>query len=418
MMPRERKGSLDVYLLGSLVGHIDYTSHHNEMRFAYDAHYLSRFDATPLSFSLPLRPEPFDSERTTVFFENLLPPDQVRRKLGPVLHLSRHNVFGFLEALGGDCAGAISIWPKGAKPDESDERLRELTEDEADEILRSLKKRPLYVNGVDGYRISGAGAQNKLIARLAGERVSLPLFGTPSTHILKPAVEDYPDSVYNEAYSMRLAERVGLAAARSGLLFVKGRPYYWTERYDRERTDGKVSRLHQEDFCQITGTSGEFKYESEGGPSFSICMSAMGEMGLSLADKFAFIDRMIFNYLIGNADAHGKNTSVLYRGARRRSLAPVYDVMCTHVYRHLSHVNAMSIGGARTFEDVTRQSFAAMAEEVGMRPQLVLGRLDAMAKRILPAARDLASGMGSEWPSEVYAKIAAVVEKHVGIVAP
>ena len=92
--------------------------------------------------------------------------------------------------------------------------------------------------------------------------------------------------------------------------------------------------------------------------------------------------------------------------------------MCTHVYRHLSPVNAMSIGGARTFEDVTRQSFAAMAEEVGMRPQLVLGRLDAMAKRILPAARDLASGMGSEWPSEVYAKIAAVVEKHVGIVAP
>ena len=78
----------------------------------------------------------------------------------------------------------------------------------------------------------------------------------------------------------------------------------------------------------------------------------------------------------------------------------------------------MSIGGARTFEDVTRLSFAAMAEEVGMRPQLVLGRLDAMAKRILPAARDLASGMGAEWPSEVYAKIAAVVEKHVGIVAP
>ena len=80
-MPQVRKGTLDVYLLGRLVGRIDYTSHHNEMRFAYDAGYLLRSDAAPLSFSLPLQAEPFDSGRTTVFFENLLPPDQVRRKL-------------------------------------------------------------------------------------------------------------------------------------------------------------------------------------------------------------------------------------------------------------------------------------------------------------------------------------------------
>ena len=417
MMPQVRKGTLDVYLLGRLVGRIDYTSHHNEMRFVYDAGYLLRQDAAPLSFSLPLQAEPFDSERTTVFFENLLPPDQVRRKLGPVLHLSRHNVFGFLEALGGDCAGAISIWPHDVKPPDSGERLRELTEDEADDILRSLKKRPLYVNGVDGYRISGAGAQNKLIVRLVDGRISLPLFGTPSTHILKPAVADYPDTVYNEAFSMRLAERIGLGAAKSGLMTVKGRVYYWTERYDRERVGGKILRLHQEDFCQITGTSGELKYESEGGPTFRSCMEAMGEMGLSLADKFAFIDRMIFNYLIGNADAHGKNSSVLYRGPDRKSLAPIYDVMCTHVYRNLSRVNAMSIGGAKAFGDVTRQSFGTMAEEVGMRSGLVLGRLDAMAKRILPAARELASEMESTGSCPVYAKIIAVIEKQVKAVS-
>lgn len=68
-----------------------------------------------------MQTEPFDSDRTTIFFENLLPPDQVRRKLGPVLHLSRHNIFGFLEALGGDCAGAISLWPPNVAPHEADE---------------------------------------------------------------------------------------------------------------------------------------------------------------------------------------------------------------------------------------------------------------------------------------------------------
>jgi len=379
------------------------------MRFAYAPEYLASADATPLSYSLPLQSESFDVERTTVFFENLLPPDEVRRKLGPVLHLSRHNIFGFLEALGGDCAGAISLWPPDAKPNEGEERLRELSEDEADEILRSLKKRPLYVNGIDGYRISGAGAQNKLIARIVDGHVSLPLFGTPSTHIIKPSVADYPDSVFNEAFSMRLAEMLGLKTARSGLMKVKGRTYYWTERYDRETVEAKIRRLHQEDFCQITGTSGELKYESEGGPTFASCMAVMTDMKIALADRFAFVDRMIFNYLIGNADAHGKNSSVLYRGRDGKSLAPIYDVMSTAVYRSLSHVNAMSIGGAKRFEDVSRQGFSAMAEEVGMRPQLILGRLDAMVDRILPKARRLARELKEEWPSEVYAEIEKVI---------
>ena len=119
------------------------------------------------------------------------------------------------------------------------------------------------------------------------------------------------------------------------------------------------------------------------------------------------------DYLIGNADAHGKNSSVLYRGPDRKSLAPIYDVMCTHVYRNLSRVNAMSIGGAKTFDDVTRQSFGMMAEEVGMRPGLVLGRLDAMTKRIRPAARELASEMESTGPCPVYARIVDVIENQV-----
>ncbi len=407
--PPVRTGHLDVYLLDTFVGRIDYTSHHNEMHFAYDVDYLMRPDVAALSFSLPLQPEPFDSDRTMVFFENLLPPDQVRRKLGPVLHLSRHNVFGFLEVLGGDCAGALSLWPTGTKPSEIGERLHPLTEDEADGILRALRKRPLYVNGIDGYRISGAGAQDKLIVRLSEGRLSLPLFGTPSTHIVKPAVRDYPDSVYNEAYTMRLAEWVGLSAAKSGLMRIKDGTYYWTERFDREKVDGNIRRLHQEDFCQIMGMSGELKYESEGGPSFARCMAAMSEMKIALADRFAFIDRMIFNYLIGNADAHGKNSAVLYRGPHGRTLAPLYDVMCTMVYRNLSRVSAMSIGGAKKLDAVTRDNFARMAEEVGMRPQLILGRLDALAKRIVPAAQRLASEMNAVWPSTVYSKIVEII---------
>ena len=113
-----RKGTLIVRLLGRTVGRLDYSSRHNEMRFSYEPEYLADSASMPLSRSLPLRSEPFDTEATTVFFENLLPPDQVRRKLGPILHISRHNIFGFLEALGGDCAGAISLWPEDAPSEE------------------------------------------------------------------------------------------------------------------------------------------------------------------------------------------------------------------------------------------------------------------------------------------------------------
>ena len=415
--PIVRTGILDVYLLGRKVGQIDYSSHRNEMHFSYDAAYLSDADATPLSHALPLQDGPFDSDRTTIFFENLLPPDQVRRRLGPILHISRHNIFGFLEALGGDCAGAISLWPHGSEPTSDKEETKRLSEDEASEVLKSLKKRPLYVNGIDGFRISGAGAQNKLIARIVDGHIELPLFGAPSTHIIKPPVNDYADSVYNECFSMRLAERIGLAAAESGLMRLDGCDYYWTKRYDREIADGRISRLHQEDFCQICGISGELKYENEGGPSFANCMAAMSEMRISLADRLAFIDRMIYNYLIGNADAHGKNSSILYRGKNGKSLAPMYDVMSTAVYGNLSRVNAMFIGGAKKFDDVSRASFAAMANEVGMRQSLVLDRLDRISAKIVPAARSLSAEMASEWPSGIYSEVEAVIKAHVAAIA-
>ena len=411
--PQIRTGSLDVYLLGRKVGCLDYSSHRNDMRFTYDAEYLTSEDALPLSYALPLRSEPFDSERTTIFFENLLPPDQVRRKLGPILHLSRHNVFGFLEALGGDCAGAISLWPHGETPLSENERVKRLDEDDAAEILGSLKKRPLYVNGIDGYRISGSGAQNKLIARIVNGHIELPLFGAPSTHIIKPAIEDDEDSVYNEFFSMRLAERLGLATAKCGLMQVKGSICYWTERFDREIVNGQVRRLHQEDFCQICGISGELKYESEGGPSFAQCMAVMQEMKISLADRLSFIDRMIFNYLIGNADAHGKNSSILYRGKGQKRLAPIYDVMSTVIYGNLSRVNAMSIGGARKFAEVKRERFGEMAEETGMRPQLAIDRLDRLVARIGSAAHALAGEFATEWPSDVYEKIESVIADQV-----
>ena len=134
--------TLNVFLLGKLAGILE--SEKGTLSFRYSEDYLQDPSATPLSFTFPLRKEPFDNQTTTVFFDNLLPPDVVRKRLGKILHLSRHNVFGFLKAIGGDCAGAVSLHPADAETSsENPPTMRELSNEEAVEILTQLPKRPL-----------------------------------------------------------------------------------------------------------------------------------------------------------------------------------------------------------------------------------------------------------------------------------
>jgi len=91
---------------------------------------------------------------------------------------------------------------------------------------------------------------------------------TPSTHIFKPEIAEYPNTVENEAFCMRLAKRLGLSVADVQTTVMKGRRLIIIERYDRiVQRDGTVERVHQEDFCQATGTPPENKYEEDGGPS-------------------------------------------------------------------------------------------------------------------------------------------------------
>ena len=126
---------------------------------------------------------------------------------------------------------------------------------------------------------------------------------------------------------------------------------------------------------------------------------------------------MIFNYLVGNADAHGKNSGILYRG-RKAELAPIYDVACTAVYPKLAQENAMFIGGDRLMKNTTRESFVRMAAECGSDGRIVLDYLDAMAGAIVPAAKRLAEELsdGGE-PSPVYADIVKVVGRQIARVA-
>ena len=403
------KERLIVHLKGKRIGFIEFDHDANSREFSYDTAYLASSGACPISLSLPLREKPFNSWETRLFFENLLPPVIVRRRLEKIIHHDADNYFAFLKTLGGDCAGAIALYPEDVDPSEHGDMVRELSEDEADEIFGVLPMSPLLQGVVDGYRISVAGAQDKLVIRLRDGRISLPLYGAASTHIVKPGMDRCEQSVENECFCQRLAAAVGISAADSSILRVKGKRYYVTERYDRKAVDGRVERFLQEDFCQAMGVDSEKKYQTDGGPGAARCFRFLREHALGLADQMRFVDFYLYNFLIGNADAHAKNFSLLYNDGRP-SVAPLYDAMSTLVYPQIYNAMAMEIGGHYEFKDVTRESFAAFAEKCDINPRAVLDRLDALAAKLPNKAAELAVEMSDEGhPSPIYARIAEVI---------
>lgn len=406
---------LDVYLQSQLAGKL--TSTNAELTFAYDADYLQSANARKLSASMPLQPEPFGHGIAAPFFSGLLPDEGVRARLARYLSISERNTFALLKAIGGECAGAISLYPEGITPhSQQAPTYRTLSEAEADAVLASLEKRPMLA-GEEDVRISGAGAQNKLmIAFDAQGQIAIPTGSTASTHIIKPPIQGLEDSVFNEFFCMQLASAAGLPVPETRILWIKGKPYYLVARYDREAdTSGIVHRLHQEDFCQAMHIAPEIKYENEGGPTLEQCFALLDARITSGAmagkNKITLLQGVIFNYLIGNGDAHGKNFSILYQG-ESESLAPFYDLLCTLIYSDAYKAKmAMKIGSKYKFKEVGIRHWEKLGVALGFRPDFVRRQIVTINNDVAKAATSLFGKLNGnpETASPVYEKIMAVI---------
>lgn len=375
---------LDVYLHRELVGRL-VQDDGGRMQFAYDAEWLDNPEAVALSHSLPLREEEFSQRECQGFFGGILPEEANREVIARNLGISARNDFAMLQEIGGECAGAVTFVPAGEALPEEGYAYRALDEAELARILEELPRRPLLA-GEEGVRLSLAGAQDKLAVHVKDGVVSVPLGGAPSTHILKPAIARFEGLVFNEAYCMRLAAACGLPAAGVSTQSAGGVDYLLVERYDRIRNEGgEIARLHQEDFCQALGIPSDRKYQAEGGPGLKQCFDlARAASTTPVIDLQRLLDAVIFNYLIGNCDAHGKNFSLLYRGGAVR-LAPLYDVLNTGFYPELSDRMAMHIGRERQFGNILPEHFEAMAEEAGLGAALVRRRVPELAEEVMAA---------------------------------
>ncbi|HRZ13044.1 MAG TPA: type II toxin-antitoxin system HipA family toxin [Kiritimatiellia bacterium] len=355
--------ALSVYLHGRLVGRLEQDSS-GLLQFTYDQTWLAMPDATPLSRALPLQAESFSGKKARPFFAGILPEEGPRKQIAKILGISDTNDYAMLERIGGECAGAVSLLPEGtAPPAPAEFRHRELTKSELQQIIAELPRRPLMA-GTDGVRLSLAGAQDKLPILFAGGTISLPLGDTPSTHILKPEPDRFPGLAANELFCMNLARAIGMNVPDTEYHPIGEKPCILVRRYDRHTDQkGRTLRMHQEDFCQALGLPPEQKYQAEGGPLLSDCIALLREWSSApVLDIPAFVTSLIFNVLIGNADAHGKNYSFLYTGSERR-LAPCYDIVSTLAWPELSKNLAMSIGDCKSVNAFAASAWKKMARK-------------------------------------------------------
>jgi len=356
---------LCVYLHNQLVGHL-WLDHKNQFAFQYDTHYLSIADAMVLSLSLPLRKTPYTEDAAKAFFKNLLPEGDIRSLIAKIKQVSEHNDYKMLEAIGGECAGAVTILPDEMAPS-AKAAYSALPVHELEETI-ATPHRPILVLK-DELRLSLAGAQNKIPLYIEDEALFLTTGAAPSSHILKPQSIYFSDMVQNEHFCMLLAKVIGLPVPDSFIWKGKEQLAYIVERYDRKRLEnGTIERIHQEDFCQVLGRMPEQKYENEGGPGLNECRRIIETYSSNpVLDKEAFVKWVIFNFLIGNADAHGKNLSLIREKNGHIRIAPFYDLISTCAYAELVNKMAMKIGMENRFKWVMERHWRRMADQLDIK---------------------------------------------------
>jgi serine/threonine-protein kinase HipA len=398
---------LAVWLYGERVAVID--RERDRPRLAYTEEALSKYPlGTPLlSLSLPVTSRRYTQGIVRPFLDGLLPEGESRKSIARGVHVSERDTYGLIRALGRDCAGAVVIQPTDdpPPPQPSTVTAEPLSSDEIETLVRDLKSAPLGVGG--RVRISLAGVQEKLVlTRMPDGSWGRPVDGTPSTHILKPEIATFPDTVENEAFCMRVAKHLGLDVATVETTEVAGRKLIVVERYDRRvATDGSVERIHQEDFCQATGVAPEAKYEEDGGPSLLRIAGIL--QAVAAPDSLErLLQTVTVNSLIGNGDAHAKNFSLLHHANGALTLTPLYDLMCTLYYG--DDQLAMNVDNVHRANRLTVERIVNEAERWGVprtrATEIVVDVLE-KAPAAIVAARDETAGVPKTLVSTVGAQL-------------
>ena len=363
--------------------------------FEYDPQWIEQSGGFVLAPQFPVQTKRFTGQAVRTFFENLLPEGEALDDIVSAVHLRGASSFEVLGRLGAELPGVLSLLPEDARPDKQ-QAYQPLSFATLSQRLADRGRTPLLVSNEQA-TMSLAGAQDKIGLRFdkKSKKLSDSVGHSPTTHILKPDSRQprYQPSAINEYACMKLARALKLPVPDVWLLRVP-ESVYVVERYDRLMTAGNIVGLHQIDGCQLLGHGPGWKYERMGGlVSIPKLVAALRALHLRGSDLLQLQRWVMFNYLIGNADAHAKNLSVLLdeKGFR---LAPFYDLLCVRAYGDTGL--ALFIGDEDHFDAVGAHSWEALCADCGFGFAPVLQEFRRMAQDLLPTWHKVSERISKE----------------------
>jgi serine/threonine-protein kinase HipA len=412
---------LEVRFDDDLVGCVERSN--GRLRFTYDDGWRGRPEATPLSLSMPLASRAHRHDVVNAYLWGLLPDNErVLERWGREFGVSTSHPLGLLGMVGDDLPGAVRVVDPEARerPAGEDHRVDPLRVEDVASLLAQVRAdHTAWLGaGAEG-RWSLAGAQPKIALLCDGDgRWGRPRGRLATNRILKPALAAFDDHDLNEHLCLDVAARVGLRAVRSSVEVFGDERAIVVERYDRRAgSDGALTRVHQEDLCQALGVHPARKYQRDGGPGAAEVVELLRTTVHGPAevaqDVAAFVDALVFNWLIAAPDAHAKNYSVLLAGPQVR-LAPLYDVASALPYPdlHVPKVKlAMKVGAYYRVSAIRGRAWRAGAADLRVDADELFERIRDLSDDVASAFADsaealAAAGVASELPARLVDAVA------------
>jgi serine/threonine-protein kinase HipA len=351
----------------------------SRMRLTYRPDWLAREDAEPISPTLPLRAEPYESASLDAWFENLLPEGCVLDTAVQAHRLAPVDVFGLLLAIGANCVGAVEVRREADVP--ADARLdctRAKETSGCSEGGRSAGRAsrrmvpPLQAQCFVDVRLADIrplvlstlvhtvlpGMQRKVAVAIESARHGALAVPGPGRYILKPQ-SSLPNLPENEFAALRVASAAGVEVVISALAtLADGTLGHVVERFDRPDAGGK---LRLEDFCQLAGRRPCEKYDGSG----EVCADLIRRYASEpLVDQARLFRRLLVAWWTGNSHLHLKNLALLTGADGVARLSPAYDLQCTALAGGDGAL-ALPVNGKR--QDLRREDWMKFADYCGLR---------------------------------------------------
>jgi len=358
--------------------------------FDYDEEWKQKGFA--ISPHLPFHQE-LSSQSIRRFLQNLIPEGEGLDDIALFAHISKNNTFALINAIGYDTAGAL-VFGENVPSDQS--IFREITSNELVSRIEKLENQSIAIWD-KRVRLSLAGVQAKLPVMMQGETIGLADGKLSSTHILKFQTQRHLHIVINEFFCMKLAKYIGLNVANVELKYFEKHPVLVVERFDRIIRNDYVQRLHIIDGCQMLDLSPNYKYEQNfgssrdvkdirQGASFAKLFMSAKVCSVPASAQMEMLKWALFNLLIGNSDAHGKNFS-FFVDKKGIMPTPFYDLLCVMVYEY-DHNLAMAFGDEFNPNDVLAYQLLEFADSTNINPKLVSKVLSKECESILKALQE------------------------------